>query len=69
MQNEDGIEDILPYIKEYIMKKKRVKYLAYKDVLNDRFNQCKELFSMKDEVEKFELYDIKVQPHYKIFYK
>ncbi|PKC64744.1 hypothetical protein RhiirA1_421210, partial [Rhizophagus irregularis] len=35
-------QDILSYIKEYIMKKKR------------------ELASMKDEVEEFKLYDIKV---------
>ncbi|PKC65755.1 hypothetical protein RhiirA1_460630 [Rhizophagus irregularis] len=49
--------DILPYIKEYIMKKKRVKYLGFKvkDV---------DLFSLKDEVKEFELYNIKVQNYY-----
>jgi hypothetical protein len=47
-------EDILPYIKEYIMKKKRVKYLAIYD-----------LFLMEDEVKEFELYNIKVQDYFK----
>jgi hypothetical protein len=50
-------EDILPYIKEYIMKKKRVKYLGIKMEAND-------LFSLKDEVREFELYNIKVLNYY-----
>ncbi|PKK67466.1 hypothetical protein RhiirC2_751718, partial [Rhizophagus irregularis] len=56
-------QDILSYIKEYIMKKKRVKYLAIMDSFkgaSDNYGY-KELFSLKDEVEKFKLYDIKVQ--------
>ncbi|CAB5181185.1 unnamed protein product [Rhizophagus irregularis] len=49
-------EDILPYIKEYIMKKKRVKYLAiygYQD-----------LISLKDEVNEFKLHNIKIESYY-----
>ncbi|GBC02670.1 hypothetical protein RclHR1_04740013 [Rhizophagus clarus] len=57
-QEED--DDILPYIKEYIMKKKRVKYLAILNVFLD-------LFTLKDEVDEFKLYNIKVQK-YKGFY-
>ncbi|RGB25047.1 hypothetical protein C1646_747526 [Rhizophagus diaphanus] len=60
-------QDILPYIKEYIMKKKRVKYLAFKysfestsDESDDENCDEKELALMKDEVEEFKLYDIKV---------
>jgi hypothetical protein len=52
-------EDILPYIKEYIMKKKRVKYLSV-EVNN------KELLSLRDEVEEFKLYDIEVRHYYEL---
>ncbi|PKC67587.1 hypothetical protein RhiirA1_509313 [Rhizophagus irregularis] len=44
LKSEIGSDDILHYIKEYIMKEKRVKYLAIKD------NE-KELFDLKDEEE------------------
>ncbi|CAB4414694.1 unnamed protein product [Rhizophagus irregularis] len=64
-------QDILSYIKEYIMKKKRVKYLAIKhsfestsDESDDEHCDYEELASMKDEVEEFKLYDIKVLRHY-----
>ncbi|GBC04869.1 hypothetical protein RclHR1_05910002 [Rhizophagus clarus] len=50
-------DDILPYIKEYLMKKKRVKYLGVKVKAND-------LFYLKEEVKEFELYNIKVQNYY-----
>ncbi|GES72779.1 hypothetical protein GLOIN_2v1780629 [Rhizophagus clarus] len=46
--------DIVPYIKKYIMNEKRVKYLA-------TIRSGKELFDLKDEVKEFKLYDIKVQ--------
>ncbi|CAB5094211.1 unnamed protein product [Rhizophagus irregularis] len=52
----EGYKDILSYIKEYIMKKKRVKYLAI--LIN-----CQDLVSLKDEVKEFELYNIKVQKY------
>jgi hypothetical protein len=52
--------EILPYIKEYIMKKRRVKYLA---ILGNLFGNEKNLISSDDEMKEFELYDIKVQ-HY-----
>ncbi|PKC59236.1 hypothetical protein RhiirA1_427089, partial [Rhizophagus irregularis] len=38
------------------MKKKRVKYLAIKNSIS-----FKELISLKDEVDEFKLYNIKVQ--------
>ncbi|RIA84575.1 hypothetical protein C1645_832069 [Glomus cerebriforme] len=44
-------------LEEYIMKQKRVEYLAISDKL---FGNDKNLFSLKDEVKEFELYDIKV---------
>jgi hypothetical protein len=53
--------NILPSIKEYIMKKKRVKYLAIyyiHDCCNDQ-----ELFLLDDEVKEFSLYNIKVQEY------
>ncbi|RGB25314.1 hypothetical protein C1646_771925 [Rhizophagus diaphanus] len=57
-------QDILPSIKTYIMKKRRVKYLA----INGAFFKSKfvsdELFSLKDEVKEFMLYDIKVQSYH-----
>ncbi|PKY20301.1 hypothetical protein RhiirB3_433570 [Rhizophagus irregularis] len=61
INNKDG-DDILPSIKEYIMKKKRVKYLSiknssYKYLL---FNN-EDLFYLKGEVEEFNSYNIKVQ--------
>ncbi|PKY19118.1 hypothetical protein RhiirB3_432108 [Rhizophagus irregularis] len=54
-----GSEDILPYIEKYIMKKKRVKYLAFKDDFIGR-----DLFESKNKVKKFELYGIKVESYY-----
>ncbi|RGB35612.1 hypothetical protein C1646_742145 [Rhizophagus diaphanus] len=52
-----GNDDILHYIKDYyIMKKKRVKCLAIKD-------DKKELFDLKDEVRELELHNIKVRRH------
>jgi hypothetical protein len=57
--------NILFHIKEYIMKKERVKYLAYLEVLYvdgyDGYN--KDLFSLKDEVNEFKLHNIIVQKY------
>ncbi|CAB5213118.1 unnamed protein product [Rhizophagus irregularis] len=62
-------QDILSYIKEYIMKKKRAKYLAfmysYESTSDDEdIENYKELASMKDEVEEFKLYGIKLLSYY-----
>jgi hypothetical protein len=54
-----GSEDILPYIEKYIMKKKRVKYLAFKDDFIGR-----DLYESKNKVKKFELYGIKVESYH-----
>ncbi|RIA84577.1 hypothetical protein C1645_879840 [Glomus cerebriforme] len=51
------IDDILPYIKEYIMKKKRVEYLA---IVRTFSETSENLFSLKNEVEEFELNNIQV---------
>ncbi|GBC34131.2 hypothetical protein GLOIN_2v1771946 [Rhizophagus irregularis DAOM 181602=DAOM 197198] len=58
--NREG-DDILFYIKKYIMEKKRIKYLAIK-IYNDLIYD-KDLFDMKDEVKVFRLYNIKVQSY------
>ncbi|CAB4422655.1 unnamed protein product [Rhizophagus irregularis] len=52
LQNNN--DDILHCIKEYIMKKKRVNYLAINNL------KRVDLFYLEDEVEEFNLYNIKV---------
>ncbi|EXX62083.1 uncharacterized protein OCT59_009783 [Rhizophagus irregularis] len=52
-----GSQDILPYIKEYIMKKKRVKYLA---ILESFQFRGEDLFILKDKAKEFQLHDIQV---------
>ncbi|RGB38685.1 hypothetical protein C1646_755383 [Rhizophagus diaphanus] len=54
---------ILFYIKKYIMKKKRVKYLAI--ILDDDLTN--ELFSLKDEVNEFKLHNIIVQKFFDLY--
>ncbi|PKC71560.1 hypothetical protein RhiirA1_453394, partial [Rhizophagus irregularis] len=56
-RNDENSHDILPYIKEYIMKKKRVKSLAILELFH---REVVDLFSLKDEVKEFQLYDIQV---------
>ncbi|PKY18145.1 hypothetical protein RhiirB3_430893 [Rhizophagus irregularis] len=53
-------EDILPYIKKYIMKRQRIKYLAILTENND-------LFYLKDEVKEFKLHDIRVRKFSDLF--
>ncbi|RGB38864.1 hypothetical protein C1646_755190 [Rhizophagus diaphanus] len=48
---------ILSHIKKYIMKKKRIKYLAFINYSNI------DLFSLKNEVKEFGLYNIKIQKY------
>ncbi|POG67151.1 hypothetical protein GLOIN_2v1779695 [Rhizophagus irregularis DAOM 181602=DAOM 197198] len=57
-------KEILPYIKEYIMKKKRVRYLA---ILGNLSGEEKNLITSIDEIKEFELYDIKVQHYDNLF--
>lgn len=54
--------DILPYIKKYIMKEKRIKYLAIEETF---LYITKELFFSKNEVKEFELHNIQVQCYLK----
>ncbi|CAB5199759.1 unnamed protein product [Rhizophagus irregularis] len=65
--NSQG-QDILPLIKKYIMKKKRVRYLAinnyfYESTFDRYGDNIKELISLKDEVKEFRLYNIEVQSY------
>ncbi|CAB5200405.1 unnamed protein product [Rhizophagus irregularis] len=59
---EGLIINILPYIKEHIMKKKRVKYLAIKTTLSiiDFNRNDEDLFDSKEQVKEFKLHNIKV---------
>ncbi|PKY15946.1 hypothetical protein RhiirB3_428234 [Rhizophagus irregularis] len=56
----DTHDIILFYIKKYIMKKKRIKYLAI-------ISSNTDLSSFKVEVKEFELYNIKIQKYYDLF--
>jgi hypothetical protein len=58
-------KNILPYIKEYIMKKKRTKYLAFQDYFYVQvYTKDDDLTSLKNEVEEFRLHNIVVQNYY-----
>jgi hypothetical protein len=54
-------EDIFPYIKEYVMKKKRVEYLAILEIFHEKHE---DLISMKDKVKEFQLHDIQILKYY-----
>ncbi|PKK58244.1 hypothetical protein RhiirC2_857878 [Rhizophagus irregularis] len=61
-------QDILPSIKNYIMKKKKVKYLSIYNSyfvarLYDIVDHSSDLFSFNNEVKEFGLYNIKVQSY------
>jgi hypothetical protein len=58
-------KNILPYIKKYIMKKKRAKYLAFLDYFYTQVCiKDDDLTSLKNEVEGFRLHNIIVQNYY-----
>ncbi|UZN99020.1 uncharacterized protein OCT59_000302 [Rhizophagus irregularis] len=66
----DKNEDILPYIKEYIMKEKRVTYFAMEEILPKEKKKRKRknnLSSLQNEVKEFQLYNIKVQNYDDLF--
>ncbi|PKK64508.1 hypothetical protein RhiirC2_787382 [Rhizophagus irregularis] len=56
--------DIFSYIKEYIMKKKKVKYLAVSETFHGR---NEDLFFQKDKVKEFQLHDIQVLKYFDLF--
>ncbi|RGB30564.1 hypothetical protein C1646_817838 [Rhizophagus diaphanus] len=56
----DDDKIVLSYIKEYIMKKKRVKYLAFSEYCSIDYTN-RELFFSEDEVSEFKLHNIIVQ--------
>ncbi|CAB4433253.1 unnamed protein product [Rhizophagus irregularis] len=55
---QSGSDNISHYIKEYIMKGERVKYLAIKDIKNNN-----QLSDLRDEVVEFKLYNIGVRSY------
>jgi hypothetical protein len=58
-------KNILPHIKEYIMKKKRTEYLAFLDWFYVKGHiKVDDLTSLKNEVEEFRLHNIMVQNYY-----
>ncbi|PKC64178.1 hypothetical protein RhiirA1_537216 [Rhizophagus irregularis] len=57
---KDDDKIILSYIKEYIMKKKRVKYLAFSEYCSNDYTN-RELFFSDDEVSEFKLHNVIVQ--------
>jgi hypothetical protein len=59
----DKNESILPFIKKYFMKKKKVKYLA---IIETFLGKIEDLSSLKDIVKEFELYGIKIQNYNKL---
>ncbi|PKK64964.1 hypothetical protein RhiirC2_853936 [Rhizophagus irregularis] len=68
-------DDILPYIKEYIMKEKRVEYLAIEGYIEIQVSTYiihkykSELFNMTDELKEFESYNIKVKEYNDLYIK
>ena len=56
------MKNILPYMKEYIIKKKNVKYFAFLESF--LIGKEVDLVSLKDEVNEFKLHDIIVQSYY-----
>ncbi|RGB32522.1 hypothetical protein C1646_816608 [Rhizophagus diaphanus] len=56
-----GKDDILHYTKEYIMRKERVKYFAFRDFRDFYTYEWDELYDLKDEVKEFSLHNIVVQ--------
>ncbi|CAB5179162.1 unnamed protein product [Rhizophagus irregularis] len=68
-------DDILPYIKEYIMKEKRVEYLAIEGYIEIQVSTYiihkykSELFNMTDELREFESYNIKVKEYNDLYIK
>ncbi|CAB5181363.1 unnamed protein product [Rhizophagus irregularis] len=57
IQDKTGKDDMLHYTKEYIMRKERVKYFAFRFYTN----KWDELYDLEDEVKEFSLHNIVVQ--------
>jgi hypothetical protein len=57
-------QDIFPYIEEYIVKKKKVKYLA---IFETFYKKSEDLFSMKEKVKEFESNNIQVLSYGDLF--
>ncbi|GES72751.1 hypothetical protein GLOIN_2v1781395 [Rhizophagus clarus] len=59
--DQQGSDYILHYIREFIMKEKRVKYLAFNNEDNG------DLFNLENEVEEFKLQNVSIRNIYDLF--
>ncbi|GBB95374.1 hypothetical protein RclHR1_02520009 [Rhizophagus clarus] len=60
---QKGRDNILHCVKEYIMKKKRVKHLAITNTFIVRYVENDDLSNFENEVKEFKLHNIKVQSY------
>ncbi|CAB5181313.1 unnamed protein product [Rhizophagus irregularis] len=61
-RNEEEKMNILPFIKEYIMKKKRTEYFGFLEYFFAQIpTNVDDLYSLKNEVKEFKLYNITIQ--------
>ncbi|UZO06293.1 uncharacterized protein OCT59_026622 [Rhizophagus irregularis] len=69
------VDDILPYVKEYIIKENIAEYLAIRgyieiQVSENNVHRCrKDLFNMTGELKEFESYNIKVKEYNDLYIK
>ncbi|RGB22670.1 hypothetical protein C1646_775726 [Rhizophagus diaphanus] len=62
IMEKKGVDSILSCIKKYIMKKKRVEYLAINVIFHNNDGiEIEDLYSLKYEVDEFKLHDIIVR--------
>ncbi|GBC08713.1 hypothetical protein RclHR1_08330006 [Rhizophagus clarus] len=61
INNENG-QEILPSVKEYIMKKKRVEHIAIKSIAFSE--EINDLFEFDDEMKEFKLYNVSVRSYF-----
>ncbi|GBB87135.1 hypothetical protein RclHR1_01360006 [Rhizophagus clarus] len=57
-------ESIFPYMEEYIMKKKRIKYLTILESHRHYGGKDEDLFFLKDKVKEFQLHDVQILNYY-----
>jgi hypothetical protein len=62
-------ENILSCFKKYVMKEKRVSYLAIENLPVSTASERKDLFYLKDEVEEFKFYGVQVILHNDLYIK
>ncbi|GBC03628.1 hypothetical protein RclHR1_05220005 [Rhizophagus clarus] len=60
-------EAVFLCLKEYIIRKERIRYLAFLETIPESGEDSEELFSLKNEVNEFKLYNIIVQKYYDLY--